>query len=352
MITWYNQIMQTNTVFYLETEKIKPNPFQPRKEFNRESLEELANSIREFGILEPLIVSRVEKETETGRVVEYQLLAGERRLMAAKLVGLTTVPAIIRDNVEEREKLEIALIENLQREDLNAIERAKAFAELADKFNLSQREIAFKMGKSREFVANTLRLLQLPLEVQKALEAGKISEGHARIILSLEMPEQQKALLGRILAYNLTVRQTEESAKQLKKQFQTSFSGQEIFAPNFDPELEELENLLEEALKTRVILKKKGRKGMIAISFNSQEELENIIGRIIGNETNKPNYPEGSKEPLNKEWLDRHSSQFSESQNLPLSPSSPLTEISSNSPVPPITSESPKPPTENNFFPV
>jgi ParB family chromosome partitioning protein len=287
--------MQTASIFYLETEKIKPNPFQPRREFNQESLEELANSIREYGILEPLIVTRIEEETETGRAVEYQLLVGERRLMAAKIVGLNTVPAIIRDNVEEKEKLEIALIENLQREDLNAVERAKAFAELADRFNLSQREIAFRVGKSREFVANTLRLLQLPPEIQKALGDGKISEGHARVILSLNAPDNQKVLLGRIISYNLTVRQTEESAKQLKKQTQFSSPGYEQIIPNFDPELEELENMLEEALKTRVILKKKGRKGIIAINFNSQEELENIIEKIVGSqESSGVHNPEGN----------------------------------------------------------
>ena len=207
--------MQSSSIFYLETSKIKPNPLQPRREFDQTSLEELANSIKEYGILEPLIVTRSEKETQVGRDVEYQLLAGERRLMAAKIAGLSTVPTIIKDNIEDQEKLEIALVENIQREDLNPIEKAKGFANLMDKFGLSQREVAFRVGKSREAVANALRLLQLPSEIQRALEEKKITEGHARIILSLPGSDKQRMLLGRILSYNLTVRQTEITAKEL-----------------------------------------------------------------------------------------------------------------------------------------
>ncbi|MEW5805720.1 MAG: ParB/RepB/Spo0J family partition protein [Patescibacteria group bacterium] len=347
--------MEAQSIFYIETEKIKPNPFQPRREFDPNNLEELANSIKEYGILEPLLAVRAEKYTESGTEVEYQLLAGERRLRAAKLVGLNTVPVIIKENIADREKLEIALIENLQREDINSIERAKAFAELADKFKLSQREIAFRVGKSREFVANTLRLLQLPQEIQRALENGKVSEGHARIILSLNLPEQQKALLGRIISYNLTVRQAEESAKQLKKQAQYSAGSYEQIIPNFDPELEELESLLEETLKTRVILKKKGRKGMIAINFNSQEELENIIEKIIGSEagapeitelqTNKRNEANQTKpsfetgadffKPAGANYQSLESANQPESIPIPQPPTPPDSQIQ-----------------ENNFFPV
>ncbi len=142
----------------IEVEKIKPNPYQPRKHFDNESLKELAESIREYGILQPLIVSRVEKETEFGRAVEYQLIAGERRLRAAQLLGLERVPAIIRPSLEERQKLEAAIIENIQRSDLNPLETARGFAKLADEFGLPQREIADRIGKSRAYVANMLRL--------------------------------------------------------------------------------------------------------------------------------------------------------------------------------------------------
>ncbi len=274
-----NTNMQSSSIFYLEVEKIKSNPFQPRREFDQGNLEELANTIREFGILEPLIVTRTEKETQVGRDVEYQLLAGERRLMAAKIVGLSTVPAIIKENVEDQEKLEIALIENIQREDLNPIEEAKGFANLMDKFNLTQREVAIRVGRSREAVANTLRLLQLPSEIQKALEEKKITEGHARIILTLTGSDKQRMLLGRILSYNMTVRQTEVAAKELIKE--TGFSSpKNEFGLGAELELKEIEGRLEETLNAKVMLRKKGVKGIIAINFNSQEELENIIKTI------------------------------------------------------------------------
>ncbi|KKU09732.1 MAG: ParB-like protein partition protein [Parcubacteria group bacterium GW2011_GWB1_46_8] len=277
--------METKSIFYLEVDKIKPNPFQPRREFNEEALQDLANSIREFGILEPLIVTRIEEQTELGTQIGYELLAGERRLRAAKIVGLNTVPAIIKEQIEEREKLEIALIENLQREDINSIERAKAFSELADKFKLSQREIAYRVGKSREFVANTLRLLQLPFEIQKALEDGKISEGHGRVILTLDSLDDQRVLLGRIISYSLTVRQAEASAKELKRQREPLSQPHDELSDmmaEFDPQTEQIKTKLEETLQARVMLKKKGEKGMIAINFNSSEELANILKRIIG----------------------------------------------------------------------
>ncbi|OGY39243.1 MAG: hypothetical protein A2418_01505 [Candidatus Brennerbacteria bacterium RIFOXYC1_FULL_41_11] len=287
--------MQSSSIFYLETSKIKPNPLQPRREFDQTSLEELANSIKEYGILEPLIVTRSEKETQVGRDVEYQLLAGERRLMAAKIAGLSTVPTIIKDNIEDQEKLEIALVENIQREDLNPIEKAKGFANLMDKFGLSQREVAFRVGKSREAVANALRLLQLPSEIQRALEEKKITEGHARIILSLPGSDKQRMLLGRILSYNLTVRQTEITAKELIRE--TSFSSPtNEFVFGAELELKEIENKLEETLNTKVMLRKKGAKGVIAINFSTQEELENIIRTITQNsELKTQNFEEKDK---------------------------------------------------------
>ena len=274
------------SVFYLEVEKIKPNPFQPRRDFNQEYLDELANSIREYGILEPLIVTRKEIETSTGHDVNYELLAGERRLLAAKIVGLSTVPALIKDNVQDREKLEIAIIENVQREDLNPIERARAFAQLADKFGLSQREVAFRVGKSREAVANAMRLLQLPFEIQKALEERRITEGHARVILSVASPDKQRLLLARILGSNMTVRQTELAAKQIMKQdmYQAVDAVQPLVleqAEDADPQLQEIGSKLEEALNTRVLVRKRGPKGVIAINFNSPEELGQIIQKIL-----------------------------------------------------------------------
>lgn len=271
--------MESNAIFWLEVEKIKPNPYQPRRDFDDEGVKELADSIREYGILEPLIVGRMEKDIPGGKEPEYQLMVGERRLMAAKLVGLTTVPVIIRENPAEREKLEIALIENIQRTDLNSLERARAFARLADEFGLSQREIAVRVGKSREAVANTLRLLQLPAEAQKALLEGKITEGHARAILALSSREKQKALLGEVLTKHWTVRGAEEYARNaggVEERPRPTI----ILMP--DPLSKEVESKLEEALGTKVTLKKRGEKGVLAINFHSPEELEAIVKRICG----------------------------------------------------------------------
>lgn len=271
--------MESQAIFYIEVDKIEPNPYQPRRDFDEGAIGELAESVKEYGILEPLIVSRVEKDISSGTSVSYQLIAGERRLLAAKKAGLSTVPAIIRQLPEERMKLELALIENLQREDLNPVERARAFAKMADQFGLAQREIALKVGKSRESVANTMRLLQLPMESQKALERGEITEGHARAILSIPNPEKQRALLGEILSKSLTVREAEDIAKEYG-------GGEERFRPKVivtpDPFSKELETKLEEALGTKVVLKKYGPKGEIAIKFHSPEELNTIIQKIVG----------------------------------------------------------------------
>ena len=223
--------------------------------------------------------------------------------MAAKLVGLSTVPAIIKENIQDQERLEIALIENIQREDLNPIEKAKGFAGLMDQFGLTQREVAFRVGNSREAVANTLRLLQLPSEIQKALEEKKISEGHARIILSLPGSDKQRMLLGRILSYGLTVRQAEIAGKELMKE--TSFNApKNEFGLTSELELKEMENKLEETLNAKVMLRKKGAKGIIAINFNSQEELENIIKKICVENDFDFNFDENQKpaeEPSLKE---------------------------------------------------
>ena len=304
--------MESNSIFYLEVDKIKPNPYQPRKDFNEEYLKELADSIKEYGILEPLIVTRIEESTEFGTDVSYQLLAGERRLMAAKLAGLSTVPALIKENVEEQEKLEIGLIENIQREDLNPLEKARGFAQLIDKFGLSQREVALRVGKSREVVANTLRLLQLPLEVQKALEERKITEGHARIILQLSTIDKQRVLLGRIIANNLTVRQTEEVFKQIVKenynqapQFQSSTSQY----LELDPLLKEAEEKLEETLKTRVFLRKRGERGIIAINFNSPQELSEIINKICQTNSVDENFKDSDLDELLKNDLNNNQDQ-------------------------------------------
>jgi len=258
-------------VYLIEVAKIKPNPYQPRKRFDEESLKELADSIREYGILQPLIVSRVEKETPFGRGVEYQLIAGERRLRAAQMLGLERVPAIIRPSFEERQKLEAAIIENIQRADLNPLESARGFAKLAEEFGLSQREIAERIGKSRAFVANALRLLELPSEAQRALEEGKITESHARLLLTIANPEKQRALLGEILSRKLTVRETEILTRRILEIPLGVFSEQkqEVQVSDLGDALEkEIERKLEAIFGTKVEVKKRGNKGKITINFS------------------------------------------------------------------------------------
>lgn len=274
--------MSIQSIFYLEVEKIKPNPYQPRRSFDEVALAELAESVRAYGILEPLIVARVERETPAGLAADYQLIAGERRLMAAKLVGLSTVPAIIREGDTERAKLEIALIENLQREDLNPMERSRAFARLADEFGLAQREIAFRVGKSREWVANTMRLLGLPPEVQKALEEGKITEGHCRVFLSVASAEEQHRLLEIVVAKRLTVREALAYVEG-RGLVRRKASVLPRVAEEDDPAAKDLAARLEQTLGARVVVRNKdGQRGEISIVYHTPEEFDAIVQKIIG----------------------------------------------------------------------
>ncbi|OGZ44937.1 MAG: hypothetical protein A3C84_01145 [Candidatus Ryanbacteria bacterium RIFCSPHIGHO2_02_FULL_48_12] len=265
------------SVFWIETEKIRPNPEQPRKVFDESALQELAESIRQYGILQPIIVSKRELEVPNGTQVEYQLIAGERRYRAASILGLAHVPAIIRrDELSERMKLELALIENLQREDLNAIEKAKAYKRLVADFGMSQKEVGARVGKSREAVANTMRLLTLPDHIQLAISEGRISEGHARPLLSLARnSEDQAKLFQTILAQNLTVRDVERISRHLvQNQIAGAASAQ-------DPGTRMLEDQLGSALGTRVSVKRaRDGKGHIDIEFFSEEEFKAIAEKI------------------------------------------------------------------------
>ena len=263
------------SIFLIEVERIKENPHQPRRDFNKEELQSLADSIREHGILQPLIVTKSEEETTSGIKVSYELIAGERRLKAAKMAGLNFVPAIIRPKTEERQKLELALVENVQRQDLNAIEKAKGYAKLVKDFGLTQKEVAKRVGESREAVANTLRLLNLPVEIQKAIELGKISEGHGRAILAIDNENQKMAMLGEILSKNLSVRAAESLGRQVKG------VSKRVKANAFDAESRELESRLEEFFGTRVKLAKSGNRGRILIEFYSPEELNAILDKIL-----------------------------------------------------------------------
>ncbi len=256
-------------VFQIEVDKIKPNPHQPRKDFDQEAIKDLASSIREVGILQPLVVTKVDKETPTGTDVEYILIAGERRLLASKLLGLERVPAIVRRVDFERERLEMAIVENLQREDLNPIETARAFSRLQDEFNLTQREIATRLGKSREAVANAVRLLDLPAYIQDSLAKSEITETHGRLLLSVSDPAIQKKLFDDIVFKKMTTRELKERVTSPKKE-----------DTNLSSEMAMLQQELTSKLGAPVRIEKHGDTGKITIRYYSDEELRSILNRL------------------------------------------------------------------------
>lgn len=260
-----------NSIFWVETEKIKPNPYQPRKEFDPRALQDLADSIRQYGVLQPLVVTRKEIENEQGLFVEYELIAGERRLRASKLAGIPQVPVIIRAGQDsDKEKLELAIIENLQREDLNPIDRGHAFLKLAEEFKLTHAEIGKKMGKSREYVSNTLRLLTLPEEIRQALAERKISEGHTRPLMMLsDRPAEQLTLFKEMVIKKLSVRESEKIAREI--------ATDKIRKKDLDPEMIDYQKKLSASLGTRVSIEKREVGGKIVIDFFSPNDLQALI---------------------------------------------------------------------------
>lgn len=271
--------MYTNSIFLIDIDKIKPNPYQPRREFDEGPLRDLADSIRQYGLLQPLTVSRIEVEKEDGIQTEYELIAGERRLRASKLAGLSQIPAIIRVGDDSLMKLELAIIENLQREDLNAVERARAFLRFVDEFKYTHGQIGAKVGKSREYVSNTLRLLQLPEEILNALSAGQITEGHTRPLMMLsDRPEEQNVLFKEIVYKKISVREAERIARRIA---QDKVRNKEYIA---DPETLEIEGKLKETLGTRVHIERKEVGGYITIDFFSNDDLKTILDVISNTE--------------------------------------------------------------------
>lgn len=271
---------RSDSIFWIEIEKIEPNPYQPRREFVEEALQDLSRSVREHGVLQPILVTKREIETPTGLDVRYQLIAGERRWRAAKLAGLSQIPAVIRRGMpDDRLKLELALIENVQREDLNAMERAKAFKQLIDEFHLVHREIAERVGKSREMIANTMRLLTLPPEIQEALNTGRITEGHARAVLMAgDDLQKQVEVYNAILEERLNVREAENKARQVSGKI---FVPRKRSAQSQDPVMREWQNRLQERLGTKVQLQRMGERGKIVVEFYSEEELKGILDKLI-----------------------------------------------------------------------
>lgn len=247
--------------------QIAPNPFQPRKNFNQASIEELANSVREHGIVQPLVVTRSGDK--------YQLIAGERRFRAAQKAGLTTVPVVIKDLAHGSDFLQLALIENIQREDLNPIEEAHAYQQLHDEFGLTQEEIAKKVGKERSTVANCLRLLRLPDSVKKLVASGQLSMGHARALLAVESAKRQEQLAERVVRNGLNVRQTELLASRPPKDVKKAEKTKDVFT-------RDAEEKLTRSLRTRVEIDRRRRGGHITIRFSNEEELIRIFEELSG----------------------------------------------------------------------
>ncbi|MET0153973.1 MAG: ParB/RepB/Spo0J family partition protein [Candidatus Binatia bacterium] len=248
----------------LPLDQVGPNPWQPRVDFDDEKLREMAESIREHGVVEPLVVRQ--------RHGSFELVAGERRLRAARLAGLQAVPVVVRD-MDDREVLEVTLIENLQREDLSALEEAAAYVRLMEEFGATQEDVARRVGKSRPAVANTIRLLQLPEAVRDAMRSGRLSAGHARALLALESPIEQTALARDVVRLGLSVRQLEARIRWRKQPRASKRPGRDLHVAD-------VEKQLMRSLGTRVRLHARGQRGRIVIEFYSPAELERLLERL------------------------------------------------------------------------
>lgn len=248
-------------------DRISPNPYQPRKTFNEASIEELARSVREHGIVQPLVVTR--------QGDRFRLIAGERRFRAAKKAGLTTVPVVIKELAREGDLLEIALIENIQREDLNPMEEAVAYEQLHQEFGMTQEEISRKVGKERSTVANFLRLLRLPEKVKKRLAAGELSMGHARALLAVDTAKKQEALAERVVRRNLNVRQTELLASGGARTATKEPKLKDVFTADAEEKLTRI-------LRTRVGIERRRRGGIIQIRFSGEDDLIRLYDELSG----------------------------------------------------------------------
>jgi ParB family chromosome partitioning protein len=251
----------------LPVEAITPNPYQPRKTFDDAAIRELSESVRSHGIVQPLLVTR--------NGDKYQLIAGERRFRAAKLAGLTTVPAIVKDPIVGLGALEIALIENIQREDLNPIEEALAYQQLHDEFGLTQEEVAKRVGKERSTVANALRLLRLPDKVKRLVASTQLTMGHARALLSLQTAKQQEELAERVVRDDLSVRQTESIVSPPPAKAKKQKEQKDVFT-------RDAEERLQKSLRTRVEIRRKRRGGTIQVAFSNEDELIRLFESLTG----------------------------------------------------------------------
>ena len=257
-------------IVYVQSGQIKPNPFQPREDFDQQSIEELAQSIKEKGVIQPLLVRR--------KGDSYELIAGERRLRAANSLGLKEIPIIVRD-VSDQDSLELALIENIQREDLNPIEEAHAYQHLMDKFQVTQEKISEVLGKARSTITNTLRLLKLPHEIQQEMKKGRISFAHGRTLLEIDDANQQRRLAQDIISKGLSVRELETLIKTSRPK---GLRRKMVPGQQREPLIAVLEEQMQHALATKVRIIKRKKRGHINIEFYSQEDLERIAHVIKG----------------------------------------------------------------------
>ena len=285
-----------DSVFWIDVDRIQPNPYQPRKEFSEVGLKSLAESIRQYGVLQPLVVSRTDIEKPEGGLESvYELIAGERRLRASKLAGLAQIPVVIRSGESNLTKLELAIIENLQREDLNAIDRAKALQKLIEEFGISHAEAAAKIGKSREYISNSLRLLSLPEHMQGAIVGKEMSEGHARTLLALNgRPEERETLFKEIVFKKISVRAAERIARSIAQERVRKYHRK-------TPEMAELEKSLTQTLGTRVIIETNAEGGRLLIDFFSPEDLSTIATALVAQSVGEPKEsPTGTVMPVFK----------------------------------------------------
>ena len=269
---------QGDAIFWVDTDKVVPNPFQPRREFDQSKLQELSESIRMYGVLQPLTVTRNEVQRDDGTFyTEYELIAGERRLRASRLASIAQVPVIIREGEQsEQEKLELAIIENLQREDLNAIDRAIAFQQLAEQFGLSHSQVATKVQRSREYVSNSIRLLGLPEHMQASLQRGELGEGHARTLLMLtDRPEEQEVIFREILLKKMSVREVERIVRKIATDKVRKKNHADI-----GDHLIEIEKEFTETLGTRVQIQKTEFGGKLTIDYFSEDDLAMLLKRM------------------------------------------------------------------------
>ncbi len=263
------EIEKGEKIIYAAIEQVKANPFQPREDFDMQNMEDLVQSIKEKGVIQPILVRRKDDH--------YELIAGERRLRAANTLNLKEIPVIVKD-VDDRDSLELALIENIQRQDLNAIEEAHAYKYLMDKFQLTQERISEVLGKARVSIANTLRLLKLPQEIQEEMKKGRISFAHGRALLEIDDENQQRRLAQEIIAKSLSVRELENLIKMRRPKGFKRKMGQLIR----EPLIIVLEEEMQQVLATKVRINKRKKRGHILIEFYSDDDLTRIVNKLKG----------------------------------------------------------------------